>query len=233
MAASPAPTPSTIEATTIRKLRMHIIPFVFILFVIAYIDRINIGFAALTMNRELAVTSQQYGFLAGIFFLGYFVFEIPSNLLLHKIGARVWIARILVSWGILAILTGFVQTTFHLYVLRFLLGLAEAGFFPGILLYLTYWFRQKQLAHAAALLIAATPVASIIGAPFSGVILDRIHWLGVSSWRWLLILEGVPAVAGGILTYFLLPDRPAEAQFLTTDEKRWIMEELARDTNRS
>jgi ACS family tartrate transporter-like MFS transporter len=229
MTTMPAVAQSEIEARTIRKVRMRIIPFVFILFVIAYIDRINIGFAALTMNRDLAVTSQQYGFLAGIFFLGYFVFEIPSNLLLHKIGARVWIARILVSWGILAILTGFVQTAFHLYVLRFLLGVAEAGFFPGILLYLTYWFRQKQLAHAAALLIAATPVASIVGAPFSGVILDRIHWLGVSSWRWLLILEGVPAVAGGIFTYFLLTDRPAEAQFLTTDEKRWIMEELARE----
>jgi len=137
VSASPAPAPSTIEATTIRKLRTHIIPFVFVLFVIAYIDRINIGFAALTMNRQLAVTSQQYGFVAGIFFLGYFVFEIPSNLLLHKIGALVWIARILVSWGILAILTGFVQTVLHLYFLRFLLGVAEAGFFPGILLYLT------------------------------------------------------------------------------------------------
>jgi sugar phosphate permease len=229
MTTSPATPQSTIEAGTVGKVRARIIPFVFILFVIAYIDRINVGFAALTMNKELAVTSQQYGFLAGIFFWGYFVFEIPSNLLLHRIGARVWIARILVSWGILAILTGFVQTVFQMYVLRFLLGVAEAGFFPGVLLYLTYWFRQKQLAHAVALLIAATPVASIVGAPFSGVILDRIHWLGLSSWRWLLILEGMPAVAGGIFTYFLLPGRPAEAKFLTADEKLWMMEELARE----
>jgi ACS family tartrate transporter-like MFS transporter len=229
MASAPAPAPSAIEATILRKLRTHIIPFVFVLFVIAYIDRINIGFAALTMNRQLAVSSQQYGFLAGIFFLGYFVFEIPSNLLLHKIGARVWIARILVSWGILAILTGFVQTVFHLYVLRFLLGVAEAGFFPGILLYLTYWFRRKQLAHAAALFIAAAPVASIFGAPLSGVMLDHIHWLGLSSWRWLLILEGIPAVAGGILVYYLLPERPTEARFLTADEKGLIMEELSQE----
>lgn len=229
MVTSPVVAPAAIEAKTIRKVRSRIIPFVFILFVIAYIDRINIGFAALTMNKELAVNSQQYGFLAGIFFFGYFIFEIPSNLLLHRIGARVWIARILITWGILAMLSGFVQTVSHLYVLRFLLGVAEAGFFPGILLYLTYWFRQKQLAHAAALLIAATPVASIVGAPFSGVILDRIHWFGFSSWRWLLILEGIPAVAGGILTYFLLPGRPAEAKFLTPEEKGWITDELLRE----
>src|ERR1700756_1057050 len=132
MATSPAVAPSSIEATTIHKLRTHIIPFVFLLFMIAILDRNNIGFAALTMNRELAISSQQYGFLAGIFFFGYFIFEIPSNLLLHKMGARVWIARILVSWGILAVLTGFVRTVPQLYVVRFLLGLAEAGYFPGI-----------------------------------------------------------------------------------------------------
>jgi len=184
------------------------------------------------MNKELAITSQQYGFLAGIFFFGYFIFEIPSNLLLHKIGARIWIARILISWGIVAILTGFAQTVFHLYVLRFLLGLAEAGYFPGMVLYLTYWFSQQRLAYAIALLVAASPVANIVGAPLSGVILDRIHWLGLSSWRWLLILEGIPAVVGGIFTYFLLPSRPAEAGFLTAEEKNWISTELAREEQR-
>src|SRR5437762_13137515 len=151
MAASPALAPTDIETWTIRKLRTRIIPFIFVLMVIAFIDRINIGFAALTMNRELAITSQQFGFLAGIFFFGYFIFEIPSNLLLHKIGARIWIARILINWGIIAMLTGFVQTAAHLYILRFLLGLAEAGYFPGIVLYLTYWFRQRQLAQTLAL----------------------------------------------------------------------------------
>src|SRR5215472_1000651 len=129
---TPAVASFEIEARTVRKMRARIIPFVFILFVIAIVDRVNIGFAALTMNKELAVKSQQYGFLAGIFFFGYFIFEIPSNLLLHKVGARIWIARILISWGIVAILTGFAQTVFHLYVLRFLLGLAEAGYFPGM-----------------------------------------------------------------------------------------------------
>ena len=208
---------------------MRIIPFVFVLMVIAFLDRINIGFAALTMDRELAITSQQFGLLSGIFFWGYFIFEIPSNLLLHKIGARIWIARILVSWGIVAMLTGFVQTAMHLYVVRFLLGMAEAGYFPGILLYLTYWFRQRQLAQTIALFLGAIPVANIIGAPLSGVILDHVHWLGISSWRWLLILEGVPAIVGGILTYFLLPRKPAEARFLTTEERNWITAEMARE----
>jgi ACS family tartrate transporter-like MFS transporter len=227
VSASPAPTPSTIEATTIRKLRTHIIPFVFVLFVINFVDRINIGFAALTMNKELAITSQQFGLLAGIFFWGYFVFEIPSNLVLHKLGARIWIARILISWGIVAILTGFVRSATHLYLLRFLLGVAEAGFVPGIYLYLTYWFPQRQLAHAISLFNCAGPVASIVGAPISGVILDHIHWLGLSSWRWLLILEGIPAVVGGITTYFLLPSRPAEARFLTPQEANYLASKLA------
>jgi len=218
-----------IEARTIRKLRSRIIPFVFVLFVIAIVDRVNIGLAALTMNKELAISSQQYGFLAGIFFFGYFLFEIPSNLLLHKIGARVWIARILVSWGIVAVLTGFAKTALHLYVLRFLLGVAEAGYFPGICLYLTYWFPQRQLAQATALFVTGGPVASIVGAPLSGVILDHVHWLGLSSWRWLLILEGIPAIVGGIVTYFLLPGRPAEAKFLTAEERNYIATELVRE----
>jgi ACS family tartrate transporter-like MFS transporter len=229
MTTLPAEAPTDIEKRTIRKLRTRIIPFVFVLFVIAVLDRNNIGFAALTMNKDLAISSQQYGLVAGIFFFGYFIFEIPSNLLLHKMGARVWIARILVSWGIVAILTGFVHAAFHLYVLRFLLGVAEAGYFPGIVLYLTYWFRQRELAHTVALFLTANAVANIVGAPLSGVILDRAHWFGVASWRWLLILEGVPAVLGGVLTYFLLPGRPAESKFLTPEEKEWIAAELARE----
>jgi ACS family tartrate transporter-like MFS transporter len=229
MRTRPAVAPVVIEARTILKVRTRIIPFIFVLMVIAFLDRINIGFAALTMNGELAITSQQFGFLSGIFFFGYFIFEIPSNLLLHKIGARIWIARILISWGIVAMLTGFVQTALHLYVVRFLLGVAEAGYFPGILLYLTYWCRQRQLGHAVALFLTAIPVASIVGAPLSGVILDHAHWFGVSSWRWLLILEGIPAIVGGILTYFLLPGRPAEAMFLTAEEKNWITAELVRE----
>jgi len=229
MTTSPAVGAAEIETRTIRKVRARIIPFVFILFVVAALDRNNIGFAALTMNKELGITSQQYGFIAGVFFFGYFIFEIPSNLLLHRIGARVWIARILITWGIVTVLSGFAQTAHHLYAARFLLGFAEAGYFPGIVLYLTYWFRQRQLAQTVALFLTANPVANIIGAPFSGLILDHAHWLGLSSWRWLLILEGVPAVAGGILTYFLLPNRPSEASFLRPEERDWITSELARE----
>jgi MFS transporter, ACS family, tartrate transporter len=210
-------------------VRIRILPFVFLLYVVAFLDRINIGFAALTMNKELAITSEQYGLVAGIFFLGYFLFEIPSNLLLHKMGARIWIARILISWGIVATLTGIVHSAHQLYVVRFLLGMAEGGYFPGIILYLTYWFRQREQAQAIALFMTALPATSIFGAPLSGVILDHIRWFGVSGWRWLLILEGIPALVGGILTYFLLTGRPAEAKFLTKDEKDWISAELEQE----
>ena len=219
----------SIEARTIQRVRIKILPFVFLLFVVCFLDRINIGFAALTMNKELAITGQQYGLLFGIFFFGYSIFEIPSNLLLHKIGARIWIARILITWGILATFTGFVHTVHQLYIVRFLLGLAEAGYFPGMALYLTYWFPQREQARALALVIAANPVTNIVGAPVSGLILDHVHWLGISSWRWLLILEGAPAIVFGFLTYFLLPNRPGEAKFLATDEKKWIREELQRE----
>jgi MFS transporter, ACS family, tartrate transporter len=218
-----------IEARTIGKVRIRILPFVLLLFIVALLDRNNIGFAALTMNKELAITSQQFGLLFGIFYFGYFIFEIPSNLLLHKIGAQVWIARILITWGFVAVLTGLVHTVQQLYIARFLLGLAEAGYFPGMVLYLTYWFPQREQARACALLITAGPVATILGAPVSGLILDHVHWLGLSSWRWLLILEGTPAVVCGILTYFLLPSRPQEAKFLTAEEKQWIRGELGRE----
>jgi MFS transporter, ACS family, tartrate transporter len=219
----------SVEARTIQKLWIRIIPFIFLFYIVAYLDRINIGFAALTMNKELGITSQQFGLLAGIFFFGYFLFEVPSNLLLHKIGARIWIARILITWGIVAMLTGIVHNVHQLYVVRFLLGLAEAGYYPGVVLYLTYWFRQREQAQAIALVLVGIPVTSILGGPVSGLILDHVHWLSVSSWRWLLILEGVPAVVCGVLAYFLLPSRPTEAKFLARDEKDWIIAELARE----
>jgi len=183
----------------------------------------------LTMNKDLAITSRQFGFAAGIFFFGYFLFEVPSNLLLQKIGARTWIARILVTWGILASFTGFVHTIQQLYIVRFLLGLAEVGYFPGIVLYLTYWFRQRERAQAVALFLTGLPVTSIVGAPISGLILDHAHLLGVSSWRWLLILEGLPAIVGGVVTYFVLPNRPAEATFLIAEEKEHLQADLLRE----
>jgi ACS family tartrate transporter-like MFS transporter len=218
-----------IEPGIARKLRRRLIPLLFLLYVVAYLDRINIGFAALTMNGDLGITSAQFGLLIGIFFWGYFLFEVPSNLLLHKIGARIWIARILVSWGIVAMATAAVRSVPQLYVARFLLGVAEAGFFPGIVLYLTYWFPQRDQARVISLFVTALPVASILGAPFSGFILDHAHWGAISSWRWLLMLEGLPAAICGVLTYFLLPSRPADAAFLTRDEKSWIAIELARE----
>jgi MFS transporter, ACS family, tartrate transporter len=220
---------SDISTGTVRRVRNHIIPLLFLLYVVAFLDRVNIGFAALTMNAALTITSAQFGLLTGIFFWGYFLFEIPSNLLLHKVGARIWIARILISWGIIAMLTGAVHSVPQLYAARFLLGVAEAGFFPGIVLYLTYWFRQREQARMIALFMAAVPISNMLGAPVSGLILDHVHWLAISSWRWLLILEGLPAVAFGVVTYFLLPSRPAEAAFLTPDEKAWIAAELARE----
>src|SRR5580700_3788182 len=216
-------------ARTIRKLQFRLLPFLLALYLAAFIDRINLGFAALTMNRELGITSQQFGLAAGIFFCGYFLFEVPSNLVLHKVGARAWIARILLTWGAVATLTGFVRSANQLYSARFLLGLAEAGYFPGIVLYLGYWFRQREKAQAIALILMGIPLASVVGAPISGLILDHVQWLGLSSWRWLLILEGLPAVMCTCLTYFLLPSRPAEARFLTEEEKEWIAEQLERE----
>jgi len=224
-----ATTPISIETRTIRKLKVRILPFILLLYIVSFLDRINISFAKLTMNADLAITGRQFGFAFGIFFIGYSLFEIPSNLLLHKIGARVWLARILITWGIISTLTGFVQNLPQLYLARFLLGFAEAGYFPGIILYLTYWFRRREQAQVLALLLIGIPLTSILGGPLSGLILDHAHWLGLSSWRWLLILEGLPALVGGVLTYYLLPSRPAEAGFLAEDEKDWIIQELKQE----
>jgi MFS transporter, ACS family, tartrate transporter len=202
-----------------RRIRRRLLPLLFVLYIVAYLDRINVGFAALTMNHDLGLSSEQYGLVSGIFFWGYFLFEVPSNLILERIGARVWIPRILISWGVVALATGFAHSATQLYLARFLLGVAEAGFFPGILLYLTYWFRQRDLAQAIGTFMTALPIASIVGGPLSGWILGHVHALGLSSWRWVLILEALPAIVGGVLTYLILPNGPAEATFLTPEHK--------------
>jgi ACS family tartrate transporter-like MFS transporter len=230
MGDSVPPGNSPADAAILRKVRWGILPFLFALYIVSYLDRINIGFAALTMNRELGLASQQFGLLAGIFFLGYFAFEIPSNLILHRVGARLWMARILISWGVVASLTALARGADSLYLFRFLLGVAEAGFFPGAILYLTYWFRRREQAQAVALFMTAVAVSSVIGAPISGLILDKVHWLGLSSWRWLLALEGLPALAGGVLAYWLLPNGPADAKFLSPEEKARLLENLAADS---
>jgi len=223
---SEANAPGSFESKIIKKLQWRLIPFLFLLYVISFIDRVNIGFAALTMNKELAISSEQFGFVAGVFFFGYVLSGIPSNLMLHKFGARIWMALILVIWGALALLTGVVHSVQQLYVLRFLLGVAEGGYFPGVALYLTYWFRQREQAQCLAMFLTGLPASNIIGAPLSGWILDHIHWMHWPSWRWLLVLEGAPAILCGIVTYFVLPSRPSEARFLTGEEKSWIQNGL-------
>ncbi|QGZ64254.1 MFS transporter [Paraburkholderia acidisoli] len=222
-------TPAIDERALVRKIAWRIIPFVFILYVISYIDRANIGYAALQMNHELALTSEAFGFASGIFFIGYFLFEVPSNVMLNKYGARVWIARILVTWGLVSVGSAFVQNATQLYALRFLLGVAEAGFFPGIIVYLTYWFRAKELATTVALFTAAIPVSYIIGAPLSTWVMDTVHWFGWSGWRWMLVLEGAPALIGGVLCFLYLTDRPALAKWLAPEEREWLLAELEGD----
>ncbi|PYB76564.1 MFS transporter [Pseudomonas sp. LB-090624] len=217
------------EQAIVRKVTLRIIPFMFLLYIVSYLDRANIGYAALEMNKELALTSEAFGFISGIFFIGYFLFEVPSNVMLNKFGARVWIARILVTWGVIAAATAFAQTANQLYVLRFFLGVAEAGFFPGVIVYLTYWFRSRELATTVALFTAAIPVSYTIGAPLSTWIMDNIKWLDWSGWRWMLFLEGVPAVFLGIACFFFLTDKPEQAKWLTSQEKEWLLAELERD----
>ncbi|MBG9819770.1 MULTISPECIES: MFS transporter [Bacillus] len=217
------------EKKTIRKVTRRIIPLLFLLYIISYLDRANVGYAALEMNEALGLTSKMFGLVTGIFFIGYFLFEVPSNILMQKFGARVWITRILFTWGIISMATGFAQNATQLYVIRFLLGIAEAGLFPGIILYLTYWFRAKERASTIAMFMTAIAVSYIIGAPVSTLIIDHIHWMNVPGWRWMFIIEGAPAVILGFVTYFYLTDRPEQAKWLTAEEKNWLMSELRKD----
>ncbi|KAB2328341.1 MFS transporter [Cytobacillus depressus] len=219
----------SIGERTSRKVFWRVIPFIFLLYIVAFLDRVNLGYAALDMNKDLAIASSTFGLVSGIFFFGYFLFEVPSNIVLHRVGARKWIARIILSWGLVVILTAWVQNTTHLYILRFLLGVAEAGFFPGVILYITYWFRAKDQAKAVALFMTALAASNIIGAPLSTWIMDNIQWAGMQGWRWMFILEGIPAVVLGIVTYFYLTDRPEEAKWLSTEEKTWLIEEIKRE----
>jgi len=217
------------ETSLVRKITWRIIPFVFILYIVSYMDRANIGYAALQMNKELALSSEAFGFASGIFFIGYFLFEVPSTAMMNRFGARVWIARILLTWGALAVLSAFVHNATQLYILRFLLGVAEAGFYPGIIVYLTYWFRAKELATTVALFTAAIPVSYVIGAPLSTWIMDNVHWFQWSGWRWMLALEGAPAMIGGILCFLYLADRPKDAKWLKPHEREWLLTELEND----
>jgi ACS family tartrate transporter-like MFS transporter len=223
-----------VEKRTLRRVFWRIIPLCFVLYIISYLNRAAIGYAALQMNEELGLTSQAFGFAAGIFFIGYFLFEVPSNVALARFGARIWIARILVTWGIVSVLTGFINATWQLYFLRFLLGVAEAGFFPGIIIYLTYWFRAKEQATTIAFFVAAIPVSYVLGAPLSTWLMEVMdHLGGLRGWRWMMVVEGIPAILGGVVAYFFLTDRPEEAKWLKEDERTWLIGQLAADEKRA
>ena len=211
-----------------RRISLRVIPYVFILYIIAFLDRVNVGFAALQMAGDLGFSAEVFGFGAGIFFFGYVILEIPGSVIVERWSARKWIARIMISWGILAITMAFVRTSTQFYTVRFLLGAAEAGFFPGIIVYLSHWFRYEDRAKAVALFMAAIPISNLVGSPVSGLLLG-VHWFNQPGWRWLFIVEGVPAVVFGVVTVFYLTDWPREAAWLPDEEKAWITEALERE----
>jgi sugar phosphate permease len=225
-----APTRAQAQGTAYGKIAWRILPFLLMCYLAAYIDRVNIGFAKLQMSSDLGFSEVAYGLGAGIFFIGYSIFEVPSNLMLHKVGARRWIARILISWSLVSAGFGFVQTEAHFYILRFLLGVAEAGFAPGALLYLTYWFPANRRSRANSAMFVAIPLAGIIGAPLSGLIME--HMTGVAQWegwRWMFVLEALPAMIAGVITWRFLPDRPADVPWLSDAEKEIVQADLAAD----
>jgi len=201
------------------KARRKLIPFLFVLYVVAYLDRINVGFASLQMNRELGLSESAFGLGAGLFFLGYSIFEVPSNLILERVGARLWISRIMISWGIAAIAMSMVRGAGSFFALRFILGVAEAGFFPGVILYLTYWFPAREQARSVALFMTATALAGIIAGPVSGAILGMHGLAHFSGWQWLFVLEGLPALILGIVVLRYLPDGPQTAAWLSDEER--------------
>ena len=215
-----------LESRTIKRVTMRLVPFLVLCYFVAYLDRVNVGFAKLTMDADIGINEAAYGFGSGIFFIAYFFFEVPSNLILEKFGARKWIARIMVSWGILAGAMAFIGGETSFYVVRVLLGIAEAGFFPGIIFYLTLWFPASHRARIIGLFMAAIPLSSVIGAPVSGALLGMDGVMGMHGWQWLFILEAIPAVILGVVTFFYLTDGPAHAHWLAADERTWLVERL-------
>jgi D-galactonate transporter len=210
------------------RTAQHLLPFLFVLYVIAFLDRMNIGAAALQMPADLKFSEGVIGFGAGIFFLGYFLLGIPVALMVEQWGARRWIARIMVTWGLITVLMAFIHSARQFYVVRFLVGAAEAGFFPGVIVYLTHWFRNADRAKAVAFFYAANPISYVIGSPLAGLLLG-LSWLGMRGWRWLFIIEGIPAILFGVVTIFYLTDWPEQAEWLPQDERDWITTELRRE----
>jgi MFS transporter, ACS family, tartrate transporter len=211
-----------------RTITRRLLPFLCLLYLIAYLDRVNISFAGLEMTRELNLSPEQYGFGAGIFFIGYILLEIPGAILVETWSARLWIARIMVSWGLVSSATGLIQNSSQFYLMRFLLGVAEAGFYPGMVVYLSHWYRRRDRARAVALFMTAIPLSEVLGAPISGLLM-QIRWLDWSGWRWLLILEGLPAIVLGVVTALVLPDRPRHARWLRAEERDALEDALAEE----
>lgn len=215
-----------IEQRTIKKVTARCIPILLAAFIVGYIDRVNVGFAGITANRDLGLTPEMYGFGAGLLFLGYSVFELPSNLALEKFGARRWLARIMITWGLIGCSMVLVTGPMSFYTVRFLLGAAEAGLFPGVILYLTYWFPRRHRSKCLSLFALGIPAASVVGSPISGALMGMDGILGIKGWQWLYVLEALPAVILGVMVLIFLTDRPLQATWLTQEEKTWLQGEL-------
>jgi len=217
----------TLERSTMRKVYLRLLPFAVLSYVLAYIDRINVSFAGLTMRGDLGMSAGTFGFAVGMFYWGYFIFEVPSNVILEKVGARIWIARIMITWGILAGLTAMVPGSTSFAIVRFLLGVAEAGFFPGIILYFTYWFPSRHHARIVSGFLVGLPVAVAVGAPISTGLLGLDGLFGLRGWQVMYIAEAIPTVVIGVITFFVLTDRPEQAKFLTAEERSWLVATIA------
>jgi ACS family tartrate transporter-like MFS transporter len=224
---------AALEQQTMRRISWRLLPLLFVLYIASQLDRTNVGLAALQMNRAIGLSALAYSFGAGIFYVGYALCEIPSNVLLLRVGARKWIARIAISWGLLSCATMFARGPYSFYALRFLLGVAEAGYFPGILFYLSRWFPERQRARAISRFMLGLPLASILGGPVGGALLDFDGRLGLAGWQWLFLVEGLPAVAFGVVALLTLTERPSDARWLSSDEKAWLANKLATEAERA
>src|ERR1700761_7123149 len=227
-----APT-AYLEIGTIRRVSWRLMPFLLVAYLICYIDRVNVGFAALQMNKAIGLDPKTYGLGAGIFFIGYFILEVPSNLALQRFGARTWIARIMITWGLVSAAFALIGGTSSFLVLRFLLGAAEAGFFPGVILYVTYWYPAQYRAVIVGIFMVALPVAGLIGSPISGAILYMDGMLGLGGWQWIFIIEAVPAVLLGLVSFVYLTDAPENAAWLTVEQREWLTATLANERKRA
>jgi len=230
----PTPGPNEqLEATTMRRVSWRLMPFLLFAYLICYIDRVNVGFASLQMNKAVGIDPKTYGLGAGIFFIGYFIFEVPSNLALQRFGARTWIARIMITWGVVSAAFALIGGPISFLALRFLLGVAEAGFFPGVILYITFWYPAHYRAIIVGVFMVAIPVAGLIGSPISGAILYMDGVLGLGGWQWIFLLEAAPAVLLGIAAFVWLTDQPAHASWLTPTQKQWLVTKLEAERRRA